>query len=222
MGLSQQIGASSLIKPGVIDSAAQRPASPYEGQVVYERDTDLTYIYNGSAWQQVSGGTAVGNSGLVFVKQQIIGTAVPSVTVTNAFSAEYDNYRIIYTNGNASLNDVLIQMTIGSPVSTYRFAQQTTSYGIGAVLTFSVSGTGGVNFWNVGYTGTVNETYSMIELQSPFLAINKTIQANGGRNNALILMNGIVLDAVPRTSFTLTPASGTLTGGTITVYGYRK
>jgi hypothetical protein len=50
MGISQQIGASSLIKPGVIDDTAARPASPYEGQMVYEKDTDRVLVYSGSAW----------------------------------------------------------------------------------------------------------------------------------------------------------------------------
>lgn len=50
MGITQQIGASSLIKPGVIDSAAARPASPYEGQVIYQKDTDAVLVWNGSAW----------------------------------------------------------------------------------------------------------------------------------------------------------------------------
>jgi hypothetical protein len=50
MGISQQIGASSIIKPGVIDSAAARPASPYEGQMVYQKDTDQVFVWNGTAW----------------------------------------------------------------------------------------------------------------------------------------------------------------------------
>jgi hypothetical protein len=50
MPISSQIGSSSLIKPGVVDSAATRPASPYEGQMVYEKDTDRVLVYNGSAW----------------------------------------------------------------------------------------------------------------------------------------------------------------------------
>ena len=50
MGITQQIGASSLIKPGVIDSAAARPASPYEGQVIYQKDTDEILAYNGTSW----------------------------------------------------------------------------------------------------------------------------------------------------------------------------
>lgn len=49
MGLSQQIGASSLAKPGVCTSTT-RPATPYEGQMIYETDTDKVLIYNGTAW----------------------------------------------------------------------------------------------------------------------------------------------------------------------------
>lgn len=50
MGISQQIGASSLIKAGVIDNTAGRPASPYEGQIIYQKDTDEILAYNGSSW----------------------------------------------------------------------------------------------------------------------------------------------------------------------------
>jgi hypothetical protein len=50
MGISQQIGASSLIKPGVIDNTAARPASPYEGQVIFQKDTDEILAYDGTSW----------------------------------------------------------------------------------------------------------------------------------------------------------------------------
>jgi hypothetical protein len=50
MGITQQIGASSLIKPGVIDNTAARPASPYEGQVIFQKDTDQLLVWNGTAW----------------------------------------------------------------------------------------------------------------------------------------------------------------------------
>jgi hypothetical protein len=49
MGITQQIGASSLIKPGVCTSTT-RPASPYQGQVIYETDTSRTLTWNGTAW----------------------------------------------------------------------------------------------------------------------------------------------------------------------------
>jgi hypothetical protein len=46
------------LRPGVCTSS-NRPVTPFEGQMIYETDTDLTYVYGGSAWQQVAGG---GNS----------------------------------------------------------------------------------------------------------------------------------------------------------------
>ena len=49
MGISQQIGSSSLSKPGVCTSST-RPATPYEGQMIYETDTDKVLVYNGTAW----------------------------------------------------------------------------------------------------------------------------------------------------------------------------
>jgi len=41
----------------IICTSSTRPASPFEGQTIYETDTDLSYTYTGSAWVQT------GNSG---------------------------------------------------------------------------------------------------------------------------------------------------------------
>ena len=49
MAISSITGAQSLIKPGVCTSST-RPASPYDGQMIYETDTDRTLVYNGTAW----------------------------------------------------------------------------------------------------------------------------------------------------------------------------
>lgn len=53
MPLSSVLGAQSLVRPGVCTSST-RPASPFEGQVIYETDTDKIMSYNGSAWRFVS------------------------------------------------------------------------------------------------------------------------------------------------------------------------
>ena len=45
-----------------------------------------------------------GASGLTLVKAQTIGTTVSSVTVTDAFSATFDNYKIIISDGVGSTN----------------------------------------------------------------------------------------------------------------------
>ena len=37
------------LRPGVCTSS-NRPASPFEGQMIYETDTDKVLVYNGTAW----------------------------------------------------------------------------------------------------------------------------------------------------------------------------
>jgi hypothetical protein len=41
------------IRPGVCTSTT-RPTAPYEGQTIYETDTDKTLFWNGSAWVNVN------------------------------------------------------------------------------------------------------------------------------------------------------------------------
>jgi len=50
MGISNTIPPSRLIQPGVIDNAAARPASPFEGQCIFQKDTDQLLVWNGTAW----------------------------------------------------------------------------------------------------------------------------------------------------------------------------
>lgn len=49
MPLSSVLGAQSLVRPGVCTSST-RPASPFEGQTIYETDTDRLATWDGSAW----------------------------------------------------------------------------------------------------------------------------------------------------------------------------
>lgn len=48
MGLTSSV-PNSILQPGVCTSTT-RPAAPYQGQVVYETDTNKTLFYNGTAW----------------------------------------------------------------------------------------------------------------------------------------------------------------------------
>lgn len=49
MPLSSVVGAQSIVRPGVCTSST-RPASPYDGQVIYETDTDKIAVWDGSSW----------------------------------------------------------------------------------------------------------------------------------------------------------------------------
>ena len=50
MGLSNYVPNSRISQAGVIPNAAARPASPYEGQMIYQADIDAVLVWNGSAW----------------------------------------------------------------------------------------------------------------------------------------------------------------------------
>jgi len=158
--------------------------------------------------------------GLWLVKTQAVGSAVPDVEVTGAFSSDYDNYLVTLE---------------GCTVST------STSIGIH----LGASTTGYYGFLNYGATGSNSPQGAQINNAVRFL------YAGGGNTgqNAHVYINvfgpnkarytkfigGAYQDgtnygaaygehqvATAFTAFTLTPGSGTLTGGTIRVYGYRN
>ena len=77
MPFSSVLGASSVIKPGVVTSST-RPSAPYEGQLIYETDTDRIAAYNGSAW--------ITQNGLVVVKAE-----TGSLVIFNSFIMHMTN-----------------------------------------------------------------------------------------------------------------------------------
>jgi len=77
--------------------------------------------------------TALGGTyqGLRLLKKQTIGSAVSSVSVTDAFNATYANYKIIVSGGTASAENV-IKMTLGASITGYSGAASRLSYSTGA------------------------------------------------------------------------------------------
>lgn len=95
MAFSSVIGASSVIRPGVCTSAT-RPASPYDGQVIYETDTDLVKAYNGSSWVTIGPpvfasygfhSVATSQTTNTTASYQDLTTVGPQVTITTGTSA---------------------------------------------------------------------------------------------------------------------------------------
>ncbi len=80
MPLSSVVGAQSIIKPGVCTSST-RPAVPFEGQMIYETDTDVLAIWNGSAWRQLA--AAAATSGSVLQVQSTTVTAQPTTSTAS-------------------------------------------------------------------------------------------------------------------------------------------
>jgi len=163
------------------------------------------------------GGSGVVSAGLVHISRTTIGSAVSSVTVSNAFSTDYDNYRIIISGGASSANTDL-GLQLGATTSSYYYQLIYGSYGA------SVSAEGTTSGTSHRYAGTAvtASLFACIDIQNPFLAEQTFIQSNHIRNTVAGVCRGYLPNTSSYTAFTIAPNTGTLTGGTIDVYGYAK
>ncbi len=156
--------------------------------------------------------------GLVFVKSQTIGTAVSSVAVTSAFSSLYDNYLITVSGGFGSIIRTDLQLTLGAS-TTNHFSQLIYGNYAGSALAANSNNVASFNW--VG-SSTTDSISASITLTNPFLAKYTRFSAPWWADVDAGICTGIHTLATSYTSFTIFPRTGTITGGTIRVYGYRN
>jgi hypothetical protein len=160
-----------------------------------------------------SGGTATG--GVV-----TIGSGVSSITIATAFSSTYDNYKIIMTgivHSNPSANFFLALSGITSGYAS------TNTFAVPGTNTYSADSNANYSSGWVGLTG--NPSSHSIEMWGPYQTISKSWSSDyAARHSSSYLGKGMATNASTTQSsgFTLTFSSGTATGGTIRVYGYRN
>lgn len=165
--------------------------------------------------------TFLANSGLVFVKSQTVGTGVSSQQVTNAFSATYENYRILITGVDCSVDSVGLKLKLdGITASVYSSAWTEATYSAGTPTRGGyVNDAGGVY---VGNTTTADDIHCIIDIHAPFVSKRKTYTFQSSSANAITQGGGYINSSSSATGFTIDPdTAATLTGGTIWVYGYR-
>jgi hypothetical protein len=167
--------------------------------------------------------TYLANSGLVYVTSTTIGSAVTSVTVSNCFSSTYDSYRVIITGGVGS-QAAGCTLKLGSTATGYYTGGIGLSY---AGATTTGNGNNSAFFVLAGLV-TTDSIIADFELYGPNLAKRtyyKTAYIYGAPAGGGDVMHGggYLNDTTAYTAFTFGPTAGTtMTGGTVTVYGYRK
>ena len=161
--------------------------------------------------------TALGGAypGLRLVKKQTIGSGVPSVTVTGAFSATYENYKIIICGGLGSLA-AAVNFQFSGSATNYSNNLIFNTWGTLAITAIAPATT---SFYYAAYmnTGTLDAN---IDVNSPFLAKPSTLFNSWKTTSEGGTATCYHSTATSYTGFVLTPTSGTMTGGTIYVYGY--
>lgn len=163
--------------------------------------------------------------GLWLVKSQTIGSAVSSVTITSCFNTNFDNYLISFSNMTASASGVLYgKLCVGSTPQTNGWTGNTFYIVNGAAGALSNATITNASFFELGsITATANyKNASTCNLQAPFLTTQSRAQYSNADDNyfrfgAVQLANTTSYDGLQ-----ISPSGGTITGGTIRIYGYRN
>ena len=159
--------------------------------------------------------------GLWLVKTQTIGTGVSSVVVADVFSTDYENYRIIVAGGVGSTAQA-INMSLGGSTASYHSSLGTITY---AADTFGYVRSNNAASWALAASypngNSMDATvFGPFETRRTGMLVNGYVdyRTNGGGS---IGGGGFHDVAASYTGFTLS-VTGTMTGGTIRVYGFRN
>ena len=154
------------------------------------------------------------------VKTVTVGSTVSTVPVTDAFSADYDNYEIVFSGGSKSTPGTM-NLQFGATNTGYYNAWYGRDYLNNAIQNAASNAT----TTSVGVEGTSNGMDATWFVASPFLTrrttyrgVSNSMQTGGYSYN----FGGFVDNATSYTAFTLFVQAGTMTGGTIRVYGIRN
>lgn len=209
-------GASG-IKPGVCTSTTL-PASPYEGMLIYETDTNKLKVWSGSSWIEIIDIDTP--PAMQLLRTQVI-TVQASPNIDTVFDSTFDNYMVLF-KGTSSDGGNTFRLRLRTATtrteSNYVYSQQTIASG-----TSNFSLQTAQPFWRVG----ANDTGAHHSLQFTLLDPNKAspthIISNFVRNNgsAMEAIWGAQTDSTQFTGFNFEVGSGTMSG-TIRVYGLRN
>lgn len=159
------------------------------------------------------------NAGLVYVKSQTVGTGVSTVTVSDCFSATYDDYRITISGVVFSSPATSWQLRVGGATADYYGSSYYDFYGGGGTGTLRSAAAPALYFG----VADNNNTSATFDVCRPFTSTKiTTFQGNfyGGGYSGFAA--GTHAANTSHTSFTLISPVGNMTGGVITVFGYRK
>lgn len=159
--------------------------------------------------------------GLWKISSTTVGSGVSSVNISNAFSSDYSRYKIVVQGVvfSASAANAYLQLFFNG--TNYYSAvnyQQAASYAVGS------TGIAAGSVWMVGITGNIFSQFE-IDLTTPLGTSWKLGQSTFTSGDSVASYGGSTrlwnTNATTSTGFSFYPSSGTMTGGTIKIYGYR-
>lgn len=165
--------------------------------------------------------TSTGNpQGLTFVSQTTVGSSVSSITINNCFDGSFDNYRVVISGMAAS--------TAGGQTIRLRFGSGNSTEYWGGGQSVLYSGT--VNTWSfnnadqldLAYLDTQPSRLSIVmDILTPYDTGTATpVHSRGTGLLSGTWVGGMYAPVARVTGMYFWPTSGTLTGGSVRIYGY--
>lgn len=96
---------ASNLRPGICTSTT-RPTAPYEGQMIYETDTDMVALWNGSAWRYIAATTPTNGTVL-----QVVSANLTSQQTFTSSTASASSLAISITPKSTS-SKVLVMVSV--------------------------------------------------------------------------------------------------------------
>ena len=175
--------------------------------------------------------TALGTkkAGLVLLNTTTFSAVSSQSAPASTFSATYANYRIVFNlTGSVNVaNELRLRVRTGSTDLTTSYSGAL-KFMANATTTSFDNATSPTDRFNIGYAtnGATNRVTGAIDICNPFASLPTAISGilTGvivGSYNGFGLTGGFVENTTSYDSFTIYPASGTITG-TIQVFGYNQ
>ena len=196
------------IRPGVCTSTT-RPTAPYEGQHIYETDTDIEYVWNGSAWVV----NYVSAASPTFTGTPTAPTAADGTNTTQLATTAFVTAGITAVGGSTSFTPSITNLTIGNGTRTGTYVQvgkivyfqmnvtfgSTTTLTGNADLTLPVAPTGRTTFDTIAATcNFVDVSPTGIYLGYPII-VGSTIRLLATLTNSTYAVQSDIGAAVPFT-----------------------
>lgn len=168
---------------------------------------------------------AMDSIGLWLVKTQAVGAGVSTIVVSDAFSANYDNYLITYTGGSASTT-MNLSLRLGTVTTTEYYGNIIYALPNNPTAILGLSNNNSALWGFAGDGSATGGARLAVNLYNPFQVLRTGMSVaymgTGSSGAPFGIYSGNHNLAISYTSFTIGTSAGTMTGGTVRVYGYRN
>lgn len=225
MGISN---LSTGLRPGVCTSTT-RPSTPFEGQMIYETDTNRVLVYEGAAWVMIADTDTPPALQLI---SAVTFNNEASKVVDNVFSADYTNYKVVVElYGSSNSNIVffrLINETGTERTTNYYASAWGVDYASGPTTLYS-SGARSTDM-PIGYASNTSNGQPLVAdllIGNPWSTGTRTALAGPqtGLNDGVVFLggsaNGAYLTKERHRGFWVRNTANTGLYGSVRVYGYR-